>query len=1008
MVAGVGAENRAIHFLAQNWQTDDGLPQNSVTSIIQSRDGYLWMGTFNGLVRFDGVRFKVFRRTQSNGLPSNRIVRVWEDSKQRLWIATEGGGLSYRTLDGNFVGVRTSEKESSSNIISICEDVEGSVWWTSSHGRVGRFRDGRVEENGAAWGLEWYFCRVIAQDEAGPLSLGTNQGLLVWREGRFRVPLDWQPRITNGVTVLNTIPGGGLVAYSGTQVLELHRGSTTRVLEMGPKSNVSALAQDRKGRIWIGTYGEGIRVQVNPKVPIIIGRNEGLSHEVIRCLFEDREGNIWVGTDGGGLNRLHESAFHTYVPAAGQSGDVILGVAEAEDGSILMGTNGDGLARWNEVEGIKRYGSDQGLTGVHVWSVLKDRRNNVWAGTWGMGLFRGEDLSSKNGLPGEAKNAGENFRTDYLGFKKVPEMEFFGDVVLASYEAPDGMLWFGGHAGLVSWDGKQFKYFSKADGLSNADVRAMVTDKEGALWVATNGGGLNRYHSGRWTQIREKDGLAGDAVWSLHYDSDGVLWVGTFGGGLSRIEDGIIQNFTMEQGLPENVICHINDDDSRHLWLSTYNGICRISKAALKDYQLGDSSELPVFVYGQDAGMPTSECTGGFQPSGAKLFDGRLCFPTVKGLVVIDPRQLPMNALPPSVIIEESLLDGASQLQGSNLAALRVLPDQKRLEFRYTGLSLTAPEKVRFRHRMKGLEDHWIEAGTQRFATYNHLPAGEYVFQVMAANNDGVWTAQPTEIAITIVPAFYKTAWFIVPVFLGSVSMLALTVRMFVLRNYRRRMARLEQMHAIELERSRIAKDIHDDLGASLTQIHLLSELASSDLDQPKVAENHLRKISETARALTRAMDEIVWAVNPQNDTLDALVTYLTKHSHDYLDGANIRCRLDIPTHLPHWPISSDARHHLFMMLKESLNNIVKHAHAHEVWLRLSVGKKSFILLIEDDGGGIPATSQIANGGNRITGGNGLINMRQRMKEMGGSLRVGNRLPHGTVVRMEMEIETLG
>ena len=972
----------SLHFLAQHWERNEGLPQNSVTSIVQGQDGYLWLGTFNGLVRFDGVRFKVFRYPEARGLLSNRILQVWMDSQERLWIATEGGGLSFRNRAGDFVTVTVPASGDSSYVVSICEDFEGNVWWTSSSGRLHRYRAGRVEEETSSWGLEWYFRITIAQDETGPLSIGTNQGLLVWRDGRFRIPSELQPRLTESVTILHRIPGGGLLAHCGSRVLELQKGAIHRVVDSQAKSDVSALAKDRQGRVWIGSYSNGLRVRSGTAAPVTIGRNEGLSHEVIRCLYEDREGNMWVGTYGGGLNRLQEGAFRTYIPPSGRVSDVMLSIAEAEDGSIFIGTNGDGIVRWDPDNPKAQIGVKAGLAGAHVWSVLKDRNHVVWAGTWGMGLLRAEGLE----------------------FKTVPDTEFFGDVVLASYEAPDGTLWFGGEAGLASWDGNHFQFFSKQNGLTHSDVRGMVVDKEGTLWVATNGGGLNRYKNAQWTAIRQKDGLAGDSVWSLHYDAEGILWVGTFGGGLSRIEHGVIQNFTTAEGLPENVICHINEDDMGYLWLSTYNGVCRILKSALKNHRSGQREALPWFTYGKSEGMPTRECSGGFQPSGVKLRDGRLCFPTVKGLAVVDPRRALVNSQPISVVIEETWLNGELQPVLGPRRALRVEADQKRVEFRYTALNLTAPEKVRFRYRMKGLEDHWVEAGTQRSASYSHLPAGQYVFQVIAANSDGVWNPQPTVQAVIFVPPFYQSMWFVVPAILGAVGALGFIIRAFALRHYLQRMVLLEKLNAIEQERARIAKDIHDDLGASLTQIHLLSELAHGDLGQPKVAEAHLRKISNTARALTRAMDEIVWAVNPHNDTLDSLMTYMTKHSHEYLGAAHIRCRLDIPTLLPQWPVSSETRHHLFMVLKESLNNIVKHAQPTEVWLRVTLHERAFTLAIEDNGCGMKKSHLLTNAVDRIMGGNGLGNMHQRMKEIGGVLSVESNKPKGLIVRIKMEV----
>jgi signal transduction histidine kinase len=376
-------------------------------------------------------------------------------------------------------------------------------------------------------------------------------------------------------------------------------------------------------------------------------------------------------------------------------------------------------------------------------------------------------------------------------------------------------------------------------------------------------------------------------------------------------------------------------------------------------------------------------------------------------LVGIDPDDVKVNQLPPPVLIEASIVDGENVSQRNASTPLRIAPGRQRFEFRYTALTFISPEKVRFRHRLEGLEGDWTEAGGERVANYSYIPPGAYTFRVIACNSDGVWNETGAALAFIVQPHIWQRWWFRIVEVLAAAALLVGTVLALSRRRMRLKLERLERQREIERERARIAQDIHDNLGASLTRISLLSQSAGSELDNPAEAATQLDRIYNTARELTRAMDEIVWAVNPQHDTLDSLANYLGKFAQDFLGPLHIRCRLDVPLHLPAWPVTADVRHHLFLALKEALHNVVKHAAATEVLVSLTTETKTFTIAIRDNGRGFtPETMGIlSTEPGRIATGNGLANMRQRLARIGGKFSIASVPGQGTTVKFAAVVQ---
>jgi ligand-binding sensor domain-containing protein len=565
----------------------------------------------------------------------------------------------------------------------------------------------------------------------------------------------------------------------------------------------SALLEDRHGFLWVGTLDRGLlRYAPNGAVQSI-SKEDGLPGNSVRALFEDRESNLWIGLDGGGLVRFRERPLQMFDTRSGLSDNIILSVCEDRAGALWVGTDGKGINRYEGGKWTQFGRGDSGLENPYVTSVLVDPQGQLWVGTSGSGLLRyqnGQFIPSTNAtLTTVLPVITADGRGNLSGHALINQLPV---VVSALYADHQGNLWVSkrietraeASGWIECWHRGAVTRYDRRNGLTFHDFRAIVQDIQGDLWFGSNGAGLFRLHDGKFAQWTHKNGLAHDQVWSLYADADGALWVGTFGGGLCRLKQGRFTTYTSQTGLADDTICSIVEDDAGRLWMSSHEGIFWVAKREFNDYADGKIHSLNSVVYGTKDGLNTAECNGGFQPSSCKSRDGHLWFPTVDGLAALDSNRLHTNAVPPPVVIEQVLLD--DQLQPS-ATSLTVPPGKKQLEIRYTALSLTAPEKVRFRYRIEGLDNGWIEADKRRSANYSHLAPGAYQFRVIACNNDGLWNETGSSLGITILTPFWRTWWFLGLGFIvtagGLGGVLGGVLRYNARKNLKRVLTRLEQ-----------------------------------------------------------------------------------------------------------------------------------------------------------------------------------------------------------------------
>lgn len=963
------------------WQTEDGLPQNAVTAIVQTQDGYLWVGTYGGLARFDGVRFTVFDGGNTPELHNSRVTALFEDAEAQLWIGHETGDLT-RFRNGRFQAMQLPGTPIPGPVAGLGADSVGKLWLVNQDGVLKRGADGKVLVSE---------CPPDRPATSVTFTRGRRsefwfvRGGVVWKPAGDRLELWHSDSPADSPFVL----GIGASEDSGLWVVMEGRVRKWRerqwVEDRGDcpweESPITTVLELRDGGLAVGTLDRGLYLLLPDHRVLHFNRSNGLPHDWVRCLCEDREGNVWAGVGSGGLVALRPARVMTVNPPDRWQGCAVLSVAAGRAGTLWVGTEGAGLYRLQDGQ-WSRFTENEGVANLFVWSVLEDHQGRLWAGTWGGGLleWRGERFQRAAGL--------ENLT--------VPMPALF-------CEAGSPALWVGTGAGLLRYDEGEVTWFGRQNGQTPPDVRAVTRDGNGTVWFGMYGGGLGRLQDGVYRQYRKSDGLSSDFVQCLLPDADGSLWVGTADGGLNRMKQDRFSVIGSRQGLPNHVICHLVDDGHGFLWMSTHGGILRVSKDELHRCAEGESALIRCQTFGRSDGLPTLECSGGLQPAGCRTPDGRLWFTTSHGLVVMDPAQVSTNSLVPPVVIEEVWVDGQPlEVNGASGASRKIPPGRQRFEFRYTALSFAAPEKMRFKYRLEGLETDWIEREAKRSADYSYLPPGRYRFQVQACNNDGVWNEAGASWSFTVLPFFWQTWWFRGLSGGTALGLAAGAVLYGVRRRTRGRIERAERQHAIERERARIAQDMHDDLGASLTRITLLSESARGELENPRRAAEDLDRIYDTARELTRTLDEIVWAVSPRHDTLDSLASYLGRFAQDFVAAAGLRCRLDMPVRLPSWPLTAEMRHNLFLAFKEALHNTLKHAEASEVRISLALEPASFSLTVEDNGRGFEPEStarKLPPVGERLVRGNGIANMRQRLAEFGGCCEIHSRPGSGTRIR---------
>jgi ligand-binding sensor domain-containing protein/signal transduction histidine kinase len=962
-------------YLIDQWQTGDGLPQNSVQAIAQTADGYIWLGTQEGLVRFDGVRFQVFDTRNTPGLKNHYILALFADSDGTLWIGTSGGGLT-RFRDGVFKTFTRSEGLSDDYVRCIYRDREGNLWIGTDLGGLNLHRNDKFAGFTKQHGLAHNFVRSIRQDSAGNLWIGTDGGGLTrYRNGIFKT-FGVKEGLPNGFIGailedrkkdlwLGTLGGGLVLMKNGA-----FQSFTTRD---GLANNfVRSLYQDRNGSIWVGTEGGLSRFRE--------GRFENfsaedqLSHQNIWALYEDIEGSLWIGNFGGGLSRLKDGKFVTYSRKEGISYDDIWCIYGDPGGAIWIGTVGGGLNRLKDGK-VTVFNTRNGLGNNNVRAVWMDRNGTVWAGTSGGGL-------TAIGKDGKLKT----FTTrDGLS----------NDFVRSVVEDSQGDLWIGTNGGGLNLyrDGK-FTHFNTANGFPDDFIRPMIEDSKHNLWIGTEGSGVIRMRNGKITgKFSSREGLSSDRILSIYEDSEGVLWIGSLNAGLSRIKNGAITNYRRKDGLYDDTVFQILEDSNRNLWMGSNRGIFRVNKDDLDDFARSHLQSVNSISYGIGDGMLTNECNGGSNPPGWKDRVGKLWIPTNKGVVVIEPERLPLNRNLPPLHLEQMIVDNTRVVEGTALNhALIFPPGTGRLEFHYTALSFLVPEKVRFQYMLEGFDRQWIDAGNRRIAYYTNIPPGRYTFKMTASNNDGVWNTSAASLSFRLKPHFFQTGWFY------ALCVLLFSLTVFAIHRLRIRQMQVRFAAVLE-ERNRISREIHDTLTQDFTGVVLQLEAVEMSLKNPSdELTGLLNRTREIARSGLVESRRFVRELRPaplEKGTLPDAILYVARQA---AGNSGVQVHLDVGGIRKQLP--AEVEDNLLRIVREACNNTIKHAGAKDIRIHLKYKSLKVELAIEDNGKGFDTTKITP----KRDSGFGLTSMRERAEKMRGKIRYSSTAGKGTLILVTVPI----
>jgi PAS domain S-box-containing protein len=729
-----------IHTL---WGYENGLPQNNIQSIKQTQDGYLWLASQEGMIRFDGTHFTVFERANTPGIVDNAIYSLLQTSDGSLWAGTKNGLI--RMQNGTFRTYTKDDGMIGNDVSGLAEDKEGSLWIAIRDAGVSVFKHENFINYSQQNSTITPNVNCIYSGNDGTMFIGATKELYKFKDGVFST-LRIENKIANSFirTIWQDIDGTLWFGMSRSGVIRYKAGiwKTYNKAHGLSSDEVRSLYRDRDDNLWIGTTA-GIN-RLHNDVLSSYTFNDGLSGETVMAICEDFEGNLWVGTSTGGIDRFSSGKFDAIDQNNGLERNEVRPIYQARDGAIWIGTNGGGLSRYAHGK-IKTYTTKDGLSFNGIRTICEDTDGSMWIGTSGKGICRFKNgtfksWTSSNGLAG-----------DYI----------FGMLM-----SRDHTLWIGTrYNGISTFKDGKFINYSTENGLPSNAIRAIHQTKDGTIWVCT-GGGLAKFRDGKWTTYSTHEGLSYIFLYSLYEDNDGVFWIGSYVGGLFRFKDNKFTAFTKKDGLYDNGVFQILEDDYGYLWMTCDHGIFRVSKNELNEFADGKTRLIHSMSFGTTDGMKNSKCDGSSQPAGIKTKDRKLWIPTLGGVVIVDPAKVKQSEIPPPVIIEQMHFDKKEVTVNQ---AIQIGPGKGDLEFQYTAICFTAPAKLKFKYMLVGFDNEWIDVGTRRTAYYTNISPGNYTFKVIACNQDGTWNTIGAQLQITIAAHFYQTSWFLILV--GAVLM---------------------------------------------------------------------------------------------------------------------------------------------------------------------------------------------------------------------------------------------
>ena len=953
------------------WTQSQGLPQDFIQAIAQTSDGYLWLGTDEGLTRFDGYDFVTFTK-EMGALPNNTVTTLAAGADNTLWIGTPNGLSRYHNQ--RFTVFKMSEGIPDKSVVSICEDHNGTVW-IATRNNLASFANGIFTNYPIERLQPLTTIGKVYEDRHNRLFIA-GQGGLVERRSEGFVPV-YGPKEMGEQTVSTLIEDGhgSLWLSGGIGILRRTPDGKMRLFDTRdglPSRRVRDLWLDRNGNLWAGTSGGLSRLEGDRFVTTPFDSGHDLD---VRRFFEDREGNLWVGTNSG-LNRLRDNAFRMYGRSEGLPSDQPIVVHQDRKGEIWVGYHNSGLVEFRE-KGYRVYTMRDGLPSDEIIGIREARNGDLL-------------ISTRAGLSRMHNGHFSNF--------VLPESQAHRQVYDA-LEDNRGRVWLAAPGGVFRMTADGFQNVAPGGGPLENYAGILSEGQDGTIWAGTVGAGFWRIKDGDIRRFSTSNGLGGDQVRSLYQDPDGTLWIGTLNGGLSAYRDGAFVVYTAKNGLPSDNVSHIEDDRNGSLWLSTTHGISRVSKQQLRDFAAGRIKMLTPVNYGIGDGLRSALCAPGYPVSGGgtRSADGRLWFPTTNGLAMLDPAAV-SDGLPapePLVHVLDVIVDGKNVGTG---AETRINPGSEDIQFRYTGIHLGAPERVTYDYKLEGLDANWISAGSRRIINFNTLEKGNYRFVVRAS----VPEAPSSEAAFSfiVLPHYYETAWFL---WLCAASFLAAIYGLYLLR-----LRQIRSRFALVLEeRARMAREIHDTLAQGFfgisSQLDALELKMTDDGDPSSRKQDLTRRLNLAQRMARHSLTEArrsVMELRASELTDSDLPSALKAAARHWAAGSSAAVEIKVTGSHPDVP--EDVEQNVLRIAQEAVTNAVKHAAAKTIWVDLYLDPQTLQLVVRDDGRGFELSGVFV-----LVGGHfGLLGMRERAERMGGNLEVSSEPGAGTEVRVSVPLSS--
>ncbi len=934
---------QAQTFPFRTYSIEHGLSESVVNDIIQDTEGYIWIATGFGLNRFDGVNFDVY--LEDHGLNNSNIFSVYQSKNETLWIGSENG-INYMIqdsiyTDSSFIAL------SNSVVISIFEDSEGGMWFGTDGDGVWHFLEGTDPIlYTTANGFRNSQVRAIKETWDGDIWFATRDGVTVLSNGNISTYTtdDGLPEnrtrdilIDNDSTIW-IATRNGLSKFTG-------QGFENYGIEHGirdPKIHTLSLARD--GSIWAGTEG-GVS-QLKEERFRNFSTQEGLTNNIVYSSLVDREGNIWFGTFAGGMSLFLGAYLENYSTDNGLPNNLVTSFAELENGEIWISTYGGGLISYTDGE-LRYLYSQHGLLDNRVYHLSGASENRMWIGMRdGLGFYQNGEINSLS--------------AEEFPFRKVRHVN----------ESEDGTLWVSTYdEGMIHFTGDGFTQYTTEDGLTNNTVVSSVFDDEGSLWMATYGG-VAKMEGDSIRVFSLQDGVPNNRVMSIIKDHSGTIWVSTYDG-VAWFDGVQFVDIREEDGLPGRVCFFIGQDQDGIYWVGTNKGVARLD---IQKFYNSDRtiSEQGIQIINREHGLIGDETNLGayFEDS-----SGDLWFGTIDGLSKFTSSEYRGNDAAPIVQFQGFSASGRDY---EDVQSIELEHDRNYIQINFSAINFTSPNQIIYEYRMRGIDPVW-QRTTDRFVKYPSLPPGDYKFRVRAINSSGIWSEEQAIMEFVITPPYWQTWWFLSAVVLSVVGIIYLFYR-----NYK-----TMKMVDIERMRVRIASDLHDDVGASLTEIALQSDfLQASNVDSS--FKQSLEQIGKQCRKIVTSLDDIVWSIDARNDTLGDLTDRMQDYVLKVLEPQNFSVEYDFEELKMENKLPVSVKENLYLIFKEAINNIAKYSNGNRVQLIMQNSNGEFFFRIRDNG-------KVSKGPRKS--GQGLRNMEMRAQRIGGILDI--KVKDGFVITLK-------